>query len=400
MTEVDMLHRIDLITDAALAELDVPDLLEELLVRVRELLAADTAAVLLLDPATRELVATAAKGLEEEVRQGVRIPLERGFAGRVAAERRPIQIEHVDSDTVINPILWRTGIRSMLGVPLVCNGDLIGVMHVGTLVPRRFSDEDVRLLQLVADRAALATQVRRSNLDRAAALALQRSLLPGRLPTLPGLELAARYVPSDHGGVSGDWYDVFLLDGDRLCLVMGDVVGHGLPAAIVMGRLRSALRAYALETDDPAEVITRLDRKIQHFEPGITATALYLVVDPGLHQFRISVAGHPPPVLATPGKPTTVLDIPADLPLGVLLESPRHSSTVPLDPDSLLCLYTDGLIERRHQSLRDGIDGLCAAVAVAPPAEVCAKVMAALVSTRDPDDDVALLALRRGATTP
>jgi signal transduction protein with GAF and PtsI domain len=237
------LRRIESVTDAALAHLDVEDLLVELLDRVRELLEVDTAAVLLLDSSGQQLVATAARGIEAEVRQGIHIPMGKGFAGRIAAERQPVIIEQVDHTNVLNPVLLEHGICSLLGVPLLSSGTVIGVLHVGTLAPHRFTDDDISLLQIVADRVAFATQARRAEVQRTAAAVLQRSLLPARLPVVPGLEFAARYVPAENGGVGGDWYDVFTLPTGWLCLVIGDVVGRGLGAADVMGRLRSALRA-------------------------------------------------------------------------------------------------------------------------------------------------------------
>jgi phosphoserine phosphatase RsbU/P len=141
------LRQIELVTDAALAHLGVEDLLVELLERVQGLLEVDTAAVLLLDRSSEYLVATAAKGIEAEVRQGVRIPLGRGFAGRIAADKQPVLLEHVDHTNVLNPILRECGIRSLLGVPLLSSGEVIGVLHVGTLGARRFTDHDVTLLQ-------------------------------------------------------------------------------------------------------------------------------------------------------------------------------------------------------------------------------------------------------------
>ena len=132
----DRLRRIEAVTDAALAHLGVEELLVELLDRVRELLSVDTAAVLLLDQSAQFLIATAARGIEEEVRQGVRIPLGKGFAGRIAAQKRPVYLAQVDHSNVLNPILREKGIRSLLGVPLLAGGNAIGVLHVGTLTPR------------------------------------------------------------------------------------------------------------------------------------------------------------------------------------------------------------------------------------------------------------------------
>ena len=264
------------------------------------MLQADTAAVLLLDESAGQLVATAASGIEEEVRQGVRIPLGTGFAGRVAASREPVILTKVDHTTVRNPLLVDRGIRSLLGVPLLAGGKVIGVLHVGSLSGRPFGQQDTELLQLAADRAALALHSLMSQDDALAAVALHRSLLPTALPAVPGLDLAARYVTGS-GTVGGDWYDVFVLPDGRLGVVVGDVAGSGLEAAVIMGRMRSALRAYVLETADPAAALRMLDRKIQYFEPDAMATVLYGLYTPETGEFTVSSAGHLPPVLAAPG---------------------------------------------------------------------------------------------------
>src|SRR5688572_29338883 len=179
------LRRIEAITDTTLGHLGVEELLVELLDRVRDLLEVDTAAVLLLDPSAKYLVATAARGVEEEVRQGVRIPLGKGFAGRIAALKEPVTLEHVDHTNVLNPILLEKGIRSLLGVPLLSGGEAIGVLHVGSMSTRRFTREETELLRLAGDRVALAIQARQIQVSRAVAAALQRSLLPTELPTVP-----------------------------------------------------------------------------------------------------------------------------------------------------------------------------------------------------------------------
>ena len=199
----DRLRNIQAITDAALAHLDVEDLLDELLDRVREILEVDTAAVLLLDPSGQQLVATAASGLEEEIRQGTRLPVGKGFAGRVAAEQRPVIIEDVAPANVLNPLLLDKGLRSLLGVPLVAPGSPLGVLHVGTLVPRRFTDGEVELLQLAADRAATAVQSLATRPERAAARELQRGLLPSALPAIPRGREWARPLRSRRGNRGG-----------------------------------------------------------------------------------------------------------------------------------------------------------------------------------------------------
>jgi serine phosphatase RsbU (regulator of sigma subunit) len=388
------LRDIQSITDTALSRLDDRDLMAVLLDRIREILQADTAAVLLLDFSSGQLIATAAAGLEEEVRQGVRIPVGRGFAGRIAAEHRPVILDHVDHTTVLNPILYEKGIQSLMGVPMVAGGPVIGVLHVGSLTPRQFTDYDIELLQLAADRAAAAVQSMTARADRVAATALQRSLVPAALPVVAGAEMAARYVPG-RGGAGGDWYDVFTLPSGELGVVMGDVAGSGLPAAVIMGRMRSALRAYALETSDPAEVLGRLDRKMQHFEPDALATVLYAVIDPALDRMRVCLAGHFPPVLACPGQPAELTCVAGGLMIGVAAGADRPVSTVQIPPGALLCFYTDGLIERPGQLIDDGLARLCRAVAAEHPEAACSAVMGALVGSEPARDDIALLMVRR-----
>jgi putative methionine-R-sulfoxide reductase with GAF domain len=395
----DRLRDIEAITDAALARLDRQEFLAELLARTRAILQADTAAILLLDRAAGQLIATAAAGLEEEVRQGVRIPLGRGFAGRIAAEEHPVVLDRVDHTTVLNPILLAKGIRALAGAPLIADGQVIGVMHVGSLTPREFTPADVELLLLAAGRAAAAVQSLTAQADRVAAAALQRSLVPAALPRVAGVELAARFVPGT-GVVGGDWYDVFSLPTGELCAVVGDVAGSGLSAAVIMGRMRSALRAYALEARDPAEVLVRLDRKMQHFEPGALATVLYAIFDRDLDRVRISLAGHPPPVVAVPGQQASIACVPSDLMIGVDPDAVRQVTSLELPPGATICLYTDGLIERRGEPLDAGLARLCAAVVTGSPELACAAVMGALVGSESAPDDIALLMIRRSPGSP
>jgi sigma-B regulation protein RsbU (phosphoserine phosphatase) len=391
------LRGIQSITDAALSRLDDRELLDELLERTRDVLRADTAAVLLLDFSSGQLIATAAAGLEEEVRQGVRIPVGRGFAGRIASEHRPVVLDRVDHTTVLNPILWAKQIQSMMGVPMVAGGRVIGVLHVGSLTPRRFSDDDVALLELAAHRAAAAVQSITAQADRAAVAALQRSLVPSALPAVAGAEMAARYIPGS-GAVGGDWYDVFTLPAGQVCVTVGDVAGSGLAAAVIMGRMRSALRAYALETPDPAEVLGRLDRKMQHFEPDALATVLYAVIEPELDRMRVALAGHFPPVIAYPGRqPAELAGVRRGLMIGIDPDTQRPVTTVPIPPGALLCFYTDGLVERPGEVIDEGLGRLCQAVTAQPPEAACAAVTGALIGSEAARDDIALLMFRRHA---
>ncbi|KZB86892.1 PP2C family protein-serine/threonine phosphatase [Amycolatopsis regifaucium] len=385
---------LEAITDTALGHLGPGKVMETILGRVREVMGVDTATVLRFDPEAQLLRAVAASGIEEEVYQDVQITLGAGFAGRVAAERRPVILDHVDETTVVNALLWERGLRALLGVPMMAGDDLVGVLHVGSVTPREFTEADVDLLRLVAARIALAVQIDVSTADRAAASALQRSLLPGRLPDVTGMQFAARYVPGTEPGVGGDWYDLFPLPGDRFGIVMGDVAGHGLNAAVIMGRIRSALRAYALESDDPAEVLSKLDRKVHHFEPGALATVVYGLLPASRDSVAISLAGHLPPVLAMRDRPSVFVDAPVDPPIGVTGVN-RRRTDIDLPPGSVLALYTDGLVERRDHLIDVGLRRLADVITAEPPGVVCARVMAALVGSTPAQDDIALLVARR-----
>lgn len=389
------LQELEAVTDTALGRLDLQDFLYELLRRVRTIVDADTAAVLLLDEGSGELVATAACGLEEEVHQAVHVPLGHGFAGRVAAGKRPITLERVDSTTVTNPILWEKGIRVMLGVPLLAGADAVGVLHVGRMRDEPFTAQDTELLEVVAERVAGATQTRQLALEQAAAKLLERSLLPERLPHYDGLELAARYITPDDRTVGGDWYDFFRVPSGRLWIVAGDVAGHGLAAAVVMGRVRSALRAYALLGGSPATVLELTDHKVQHFEIGTMVTAVCATSEPPYEKWQIATAGHPPPLIAAPDAAPRLLELPVGPPLGATASGERLDAPAVLPEGAVMVFYTDGLIERRGESIDLGFDRLRTAVRADAPREVCQRVLHELIGDRRPYDDIAIVAIRR-----
>jgi serine phosphatase RsbU (regulator of sigma subunit) len=155
--------------------------------------------------------------------------------------------------------------------------------------------------------------------------------------------------------------------------------------------MRSALRAYALETSDPAEVLAKLDAKMQHFEPGALATVAYAVFDPGLDRVHLCSAGHYPPIIAAAGRPAHLAEVPAGLLIGAAPGARRPVATAGIGPGTLVCFYTDGLIERRGRPIEDGLALLCQAVTAQPPDAACAAVMAALVGGEPARDDIALL---------
>ncbi len=385
------------ITDSALGYMSLEDMLSELLERIRSSLDVDTAAVLLLDEDRGVLLARAARGLEEEVRQGIQVPLAHGFAGRVAAEARPIIIEDLDHAEVVNPILRQKGIRSMLGVPVHVEGRVIGVMHIGTLVQRHFDDDDVTLLQLAADRAALAIDNARVSEQRAVTQIMQRTLLPDALPQIPGMRFSAKYLPAGSGvKIGGDWYDVFQLANGRVAFVIGDVVGRGVLAASVMAEIRTALRAYMVQGHKLTEVISLLNELLVSMGRSRGATLSIFELDPEAEELEAVTAGHLPPLLIEPDGATRLLEQTHGLPVGVRTGHDYQACRHPFPTGSRLLLYTDGLIERRDESIDEGLQRLTIAAQAAAQrtdSSFADRIYRALVDETPLEDDIALLAI-------
>lgn len=224
---------------------------------------------------------------------------------------------------------------------------------------------------------------------------LERGLRPAHLPDIPGIEFASRYVPTESRTIGGDWYDAFVLPSGRLWLVAGDVAGHGLDAAVVMGRVKSALRAYALTDAPVAEVVRLTDRKVHHFEIGSMVTVVCASAEPPYDHFEICSAGHLPPVLAVPGEASVLLHLPVGPPLGVDLKLPRTSVDVAVPPGGVLILYTDGLVERRDLFLEERLDILCRTAFADDPELVCRELMHTIVGSDHTTDDIAILVARR-----
>lgn len=253
-------RRLQSVTDAALAHLRLDDLLAALLDRTREILEVDTCAILLLDEETNELVARAALGIEEEVEQGVRVPVGGGFAGRIAAEKRPVILDDVNHAHVLNPILREKGIRSMLGVPLVVEGDVRGVLHVGSLYLRAFQKDEVELLQLVADRAALAIEhARLFEAERAARQRIEhvQAVTDAALAHLEVNELLNVLLPRIRDILSTDTCAVLLLDEEtnelvaRAALGIEEEVGVRIPVgAGFAGRVADEARPMVIDVDE------------------------------------------------------------------------------------------------------------------------------------------------------
>jgi signal transduction histidine kinase len=253
-------RRLQSVTDAALAHLRLDELLAALLERTRHILEVDTCAILLLDEDTNELVARAALGIEEEVEQGVRVPVGGGFAGRIAAEKRPVILDDVDHAHVLNPLLREKGIKSMLGVPLVVEGEVRGVLHVGSLVPRAFQQAEVELLQLVADRAALAIEhARLYEAERTARVRIEhvQAVTDAALAHLEVNELLRVLLPRIRDILRTDTCAVLLLEPEtnelvaRAALGIEEEVGVRIPlGAGFAGRVAAEARPMVIDVDE------------------------------------------------------------------------------------------------------------------------------------------------------
>jgi phosphoserine phosphatase RsbU/P len=378
----------------------VPRLVEN----VRDVMRSDTATLLLLDETGTVLEPAASAGLGRRWRGATHVPVGSGFAGRVAATREPIVLNEVNEVSVLNPILRDAGLRRLLGVPVFGPGGLVGVLHVGSLTTRTFTPDDTKRLEDAAQEIGQRLSERTEDDAHLAALTLQRSLLPAAPPPVDGLDLAVRYLPAE-GDLGGDWYDIFSLPTGAVGVVMGDVEGHGLRSAVTMGRLRSALRAYALDYEDPAEVLHRLDRKLCYFENEITATVVYAVSAPPFDRVTICRAGHPAPLIARPGQPCAEeADVAPGLLLGLDPRLRRHSQCLPLAPGDALAFYTDGLVERRtgpdphHDADVQRLSAVRRAFVAGDNAETaCTRIIAQGLGDDSVEDDVALVVVRRPA---
>ncbi len=353
------------VLDAALAPLPLDELLGELLGRIATVLRVDSASMVLHDDEEGGFVAVqAAEGVDVAIRRSEFAPAPGGLIERVARERLPVIVDDVAREPRFAADLDGQATTSVLAVPLLREDAVLGALVVGSLFPRTFTPADASLLQIAADRAALAVErARLYEREHGIAQRLQRALLPERLPTVPGLRLAARYLPGGAGSeVGGDWYDALALPGARLLLVLGDVAGRGVGAAATMGQLRSALRAYALDDVGPAELLARLNRFQLQLGIDAMATVVVLELNPEAGRARYANAGHPPPILLDADGDATYLDGALNAPLGAVQEASFATVDVALDAGSTVVLYTDGLVERRGRSLDEGFARLRAAL--------------------------------------
>ncbi|MEU0332752.1 SpoIIE family protein phosphatase [Streptomyces sp. NPDC006193] len=309
-------------------------------------------------------------------------------------------------------------VQSTLAVPMVAHDTVVGLAQFArTKGSEPFGDRDRELAVELAARAAVCIDnARLYRREHERALILQRSLLPPGDPEASGLDIACRYLPGNAATeVGGDWFDVIELPGHRTALVVGDVMGRGLRAAVAMGELRTAVRTLALLDLEPAEVLAALDEIARGLgTPGgvrqagrtarqprdadlsevYLATCVYAVYDSVTRRCTFANAGHLPPVLVEPGEPALMLDVPPGMPLGVGGE-PFEEVEVELPEGALLALYTDGLVESRDHPLDEGLQAFVGALTdpALPLEDVCDHVLSTL-DTHHGEDDIALLMAR------
>jgi PAS domain S-box-containing protein len=303
-------------------------------------------------------------------------------------------------------LLKSLGLRSAVSVPLRARGRVIGALSLARTTERPFDPDEARLVEELAARAALALDnAMLYSRERRAALTLQRSLLPRAVPPLASGSCAVRYLPGAAGAeVGGDWYDVIPVSGQRVVVVVGDVMGRGVGAAAVMGQLRSAVRAYALDDHEPAEVLRRVDRMVTTLDDPALTTCIVVRYDPAAGEALFALAGHLPPLLLRADGSSVFLESDPGMPLGVG-GAQFTQRAVPIDPGARLLLYTDGLVEDPESPVDEGLTRLRTAATEAAAAgldveEFADAVLNAMRPGQEHDDDIALLVFAVHAHQP
>jgi Stage II sporulation protein E (SpoIIE)/PAS fold len=313
------------------------------------------------------------------------------------------QLRQVASGKALDHLMTarRAGAHSQMIIPLTARGAIMGHVILYRLANSPpFTAADLSLARDFVSRGAVSIDnARLYSRERATALALQRGLLPRHIPQVPGLQLAYRYVPAQTSAeIGGDWFDVIPLPAGRCALTVGDVTGHDISAASLMGQLRTATRTLAALDLTPAQLLARLDQITADLTDAETsATCLYAAYDPCAGRCDIASAGHPPPALARPGKPAAFPDLPPGLPLGTGLadDGPYQATRIPLPPGSTMVLYTDGLIEEPAADIGTGMERLATSLAslnTLPLTQACDTLLETLAPR--PVDDIAILMAR------
>jgi serine phosphatase RsbU (regulator of sigma subunit)/anti-sigma regulatory factor (Ser/Thr protein kinase) len=396
LTATKRVRDLQWITDAALPHVGLQDLLDQLLNRVVHVFGADQGAILLRGEGPR-LELHASRGVPSKLRRDHYRSVAGRLAGRLASSRQPVTFERSQTTAALQSLLASADMESVLGLPLILDRQLLGVLYVGSRVSRPFSEDDAALLQLVGDRVALAVdRARLFEQERHIAETLQRSLLPEQLPQIPGMDVAVRYLPAGAGmEVGGDWFDMLELGDGRVALAMGDVVGRGVRAAALMGKLRTSLEAYAFDGRSPEQVVERLHSLMERQHRSEMATLLYVVIEPDRASAELACAGHMPLLIRGASGEARFPAGDVSPPLGALPFVRFQASRVDLEPGSSLLLFTDGLVEVRGTSIELRLEELRRAVETGPsaPEALCDVLLERMLGHEEPQDDVALLVL-------
>ncbi|MEU9213750.1 SpoIIE family protein phosphatase [Streptomyces sp. NPDC048415] len=303
--------------------------------------------------------------------------------------------------TALEPGLEGIGTGGLAVLPLPAKGRIAGVCLVGWDQPHEFVPEERSLLTATA--ALVGQALKRAHghdAEQELATMLQRSLLPRRLPELAGGTAVARYLPARRGlQVGGDWYDVIALSEDRVALVIGDVQGHSAGAATIMGQMRTAVRAYAVEGHPPDVVVSHANRLLVGMETDLFATCCYAELDMDEGTILFVRAGHLSPLVRHPDGSTEEVQVEGGPPLGILAEAAFPMTSVALAPGTVLALVTDGLVEAADLPLDEGMLRTRAALAAAEPADPGRMADELLGDIGRREDDVALLLLRYDGMT-
>jgi serine phosphatase RsbU (regulator of sigma subunit)/anti-sigma regulatory factor (Ser/Thr protein kinase) len=385
------------ITDAALPHVGLQDLLDQLLNRIVHVFGADQGAILLRADDGSRLEFGAARGVSPDQGHDFYRLIADQLAGRLAMSRRPVSLDRNATSGALASLLTSLEMQSVLGLALILDRQLLGVLYVATRVRKPFSDDDAALLQLVGDRVALAVdRARLFEQERHIAETLQRSLLPDRLPQIPGMEVATRYLPAGAGmEVGGDWFDMLELGDGRVVLAMGDVVGRGVRAAALMGKLRTSLEAYAFDGRAPEEVVERLHSLMERQHRAEMATLLYVAIEPDRESAEVASAGHMPLLVRSANGEARFVARGVSPPLGALPFVRFEASRLDVEAGSSLLLFTDGLVEVRGTSIELRLEELRRTVEAGPsdPDALCDAVLERMLGHEEPQDDVALLVL-------
>ena len=371
-----------------------------LLESVPRLTGVSAGAVAVLSDDGSQLVLIDAVGYDDgRLAQLGRVPLDGSVLGEVMRTGEPAWLP--------SPLAWRddplAGRFAEVGraaaiVPLMADRP-VGLLVLVQPNVRTFIEDERSLVMTVAALAARALdRSLRYDAEHATAVAFQQASLPVTLPVAPGVAVAARYRPATRlASVGGDWYDMLSLDDGRVAVIVGDVVGHGVDAAAAMGQLRVAVRVLAGVDAEPAPLLRMLGGQVSDIPGALYATLAYGIVDVGAGRFSYLLAGHPPPVLLRADGRATLLDSVPWPPVGIVPPTEPADQAVPIGPGDRLLLYTDGVVERRDESLTVGLERLRAAAEALgdlDPDDLCDALLETVVPSDDQADDVAMLVVQ------